>query len=274
MVERQFRLSVLAVALVLIASITYLRFCGSVSLPPKPAPPTGPTGTQQQLLSQSTTSPTIYSGFLQSDAARAGVRASTIEEMSKKLPYRADDARHVLSAEPIEVAGLRLHTERSGADLVMVIENRLGSDVAYHIVANPSASCAPPTLLPINAIVIAKAATERRSECRWRDNLSIIVTKVEAIEVSPLSAWYIGQLPPSILGIEERYARAHRGPEGPEKCSPVLSQVVRTGLEKGEIGWRDLVDFYSRHRCQTYPFPSTYRAFTRDNERSVPSTGS
>lgn len=245
MLERQFRLSVLAVALVLIASITYLRFCGSVSLPPKPPPPTGPTGTQQQLLSQSTGSPAIYSGFLESDAALAGVRKPTIEEMSKKLAYRADEAKHSIGAEPIEVAGLRMRA-RAG---VLMIENVLASDVAYRVVSNAITSCGAATALPINANVIGKGASV---ECRARDNSSIIVTKVETIEVSPLSAWYLNQL---------------------SKCSVVLPQVVRTGLDRGEIGWRDLVDFYSRHRCQTYQFPSFYRAFTRDNERSVPSTG-
>lgn len=247
MLERQFRLSVLAVALVLIASITYLRFCGSVSLPPKPPPPTGPTGTQQQLLSQSTSSPAIYSGFLESDAALAGVRAPTIAEMSKKLAYRVDEAKHVLAigAEPIEIAGLRLRA-RSGA---LEIENPLASDVAYRVVSNANVTCGAATPLPLDANVIGKGA---KIECRTRDNSSIIVTKVETIEVSPLSAWYLDQLP---------------------KCSLVLPQVVRTGLDRGEIGWRDLVDFYSRHRCQTYQFPSSYRAFKRDNERSIPSTG-
>jgi hypothetical protein len=49
-----------------------------------------------------------------------------------------------------------------------------------------------------------------------------------------------------------------------------VSQAVRSGLEQGQIGWRDLVDFYARHRCPTYRFPSSYRAFRSDGERQVP----
>jgi hypothetical protein len=100
--------------------------------------------------------------------------------------------------------------------------------------------------------------------------MAIIVTKVETIEVSPLSAWYLSQLPPSVVGIEPRLARGHRGVQGKDACSAVTPQVVRTGLERGEIGWRDLADFYARHRCQSYQFPSFYRAFKSDDQFPLP----
>jgi len=66
-----------------------------------------------------------------------------------------------------------------------------------------------------------------------------------------------------------RHLRRDLGPEG-ERCAFALPQAVRSGLERGEIGWRDLIDFYARHRCETYHFPYDYRAFKKDNERSVP----
>ncbi|MDB4956140.1 MAG: hypothetical protein JWO36_3709, partial [Myxococcales bacterium] len=111
MADQQFRLGVGVGGAVLVAVITVLRFCGSVSLPPKSPPPTGPTGTQTQLLSKSTGSPEVYRKFLENDASLAGLPVPSIEEMSRKLPYRVDDARHVLNPgdSPIEIAGLRLH---------------------------------------------------------------------------------------------------------------------------------------------------------------------
>jgi hypothetical protein len=277
MSDQQYRLGVLAGAVVLITVITYLRFCGSVGLPPKPAPPTGPSGTQSELLSKSATSPTVYTGFLESDATAAGVRTPTLAEMSRKLPYRVDEARHVLELgqPPIDVAGLRIRLERSSDQVVMVIQNLLESDAAYEVTSTASggANCNAARPLPFNAMVIAKGQSERRTECTWREGMSIIVTKVETIEVSALSGWYLSQLPPQVAGIEDRIARGHRGVDSKEKCSAVVSQVVRTGFDRGEIGWRDLIDFYSRHRCQTYQFPSTYRAFKTDNERAVPAGG-
>jgi hypothetical protein len=278
MSDQQYRLGVLAGAVVLVGVITYLRFCGSVDLPAKPPPPSGPSGTQTELLSRSATSPAVYKGFLDSDASAAGVRAPSIEEMSRKLSYRVDEARHVLEPgkPPIEVAGLRLRLERTGNQVVMVIENLVESDVAYAVTSSAStgnAACNSARPLAFNAMVIGKGGSERRTECVWRDGMSIIVSKVETLEVLPLSAWYLGQLPPQVVGIEERIARGHRGVEAKEKCSAVVSQVVRSGLDRGDLGWRDLVDFYSRHRCQTYQFHPKYRAFRSDGERALPAVG-
>ena len=103
--------------------------------------------------------------------------------------------------------------------------------------------------------------------------MAIVVTKVETVEVSPLMSWYLAQVPPQVVGIEARVARGHHGVDAKQKCSAAMPQVVRTGLDRGTIGWRDLVDFYSRHRCQTYQFPSHYRAFSKDGERPLPATG-
>lgn len=275
MADPQFRLGVLVGGAVLVAAITVMRFCGSVSLPPKPPAPTGPSGTQSQLLSKSTGSPEVYRKFLQDDASAAGVRVPSLEEMSRKLPYRVDEARHVLQPgdSPIEIAGLRLHLERSNEGLMMVIQNMIKSDVAYEVSTTPSLGdyvCNSARPLPFNANVLAKGGEETRTECAWREGMTIAVTKVETLEISALSSWYLSQVPPKLLGVEDRLGRGHRGVEGREKCSEVISQVVRSGIDRGDIGWRDLADFYSRHRCQTYSFPSRYRAFKSDEERAIP----
>lgn len=277
MLDQQFRLGTLAGGLVLVAVITYLRFCGDVSLPGKPPPPEGPRGTQTQLLSQSAASPSVYKGLIESDASAAGVRTPTMGEMSSKFPYRVDEGRHALEPgdPPFEGAGLRLHVERVRDQVVLVIDNLTGTDVAYAVTTSPSTaagSCSSVVALPHNAMVIAKEGSQRRSECVWRAGLSIIVTKVETMEVPPLAGWYLSQLPPALVGIENRIARGHRGVQPRERCAPVMSQVVRMGIERGEIGWRDLADFYARHRCQSYQFPSTYRAFKKDGERPIPAT--
>lgn len=275
--DPQFRLGVLAGGVALVAVITYLRFCGTLSLPDKPPAPTGPTGTQRQLLTQGTATPGMYSNFLERDAASAGVRTPTPDEMGRKLAYHGDDARHVLElGKPsIEVAGLRLRIERAGDAVVLQIQNLLKTDVAYKVATTPSIGtglCNSVRPLPINAMVLTKGATETRTECTFRDGISVVVTDVETVEVGSLASYYLSELPPSLVGIEDRIARGHHGVETKEPCSTVVSQVVRTGMDRGDISWRDLVDFYARHRCQTYQFPSSYRAFKSDNERSVPVT--
>lgn len=275
MSDPQFRLATLAGAFVLVVLIAYLRFCGSVSLPTKPPPPSGPMGTQTQLLGKSSASPAVYKSYLDSDAAAAGVPAPSPTQMATKLSYRVDEARHVLEPgkPPLEAAGLRIRVERASDSIITVIENKLDSAVAYNVVTQPSTgagSCNSVTPLPYNAMVIAKGGSERRTECAYREGMAIIVTKIETIEVGPLSAHYLSQVPPSVVGIDGRLARGHRGVQGTNPCSPVVPQVVRTGLERGEIGWRDLADFYARHRCQTYPFPASYRAFKSDGAFALP----
>ena len=47
-------------------------------------------------------------------------------------------------------------------------------------------------------------------------------------------------------------------------------QAIRNALAKNLATWRDIVDFYGRHRCETYRFPTGYRAFTRKGQWAVP----
>jgi hypothetical protein len=271
--DAKFRVVVGVAGIALVAGIASVRFCGSVSLPAKPAPPTSPSGTSSELLGKSAASPAVYQDFIARDAAAAGVPAPTLEELSRKLPYRVDDTRRVreVGRPAVEVAGVRLRAVHVAEGLALEIANATGSDIAYAIASSPSpaTSCNGAPVLPFNAMTIARDQRETRVECVWRNGSALAITRVETIEVSPLSAWYVNHVQPSIVGIEPRIARGHVTTVG-RRCTHALPQAVRSGLERGEIAWRDLVDFYARHRCDTYQFPLLYRAFKTDNERSVP----
>jgi hypothetical protein len=274
--DAQFRLGVIGAGVALAALIASMRFCGSVSIPPKPAPP-GPTGDQSQLLTKSAATPAMYQDFLERDAQTANVRTPSIEQMTQKFAYRVDEARHVLEVgQPaIEIAGVKLEVKRDDDALALEITNTTGSDLAYYVASTPMpniSGCNSARALQFNAMVIAKSKSETRIECIWREGMSLAISRVETLEVPPLSAWYLTLVPPRLVGVEDRIARGHKPAESSEKCSTVVSQAVRSGLEQGQIGWRDLVDFYARHRCPTYRFPSAYRAFKSDGERSVPDT--
>jgi hypothetical protein len=261
--------------LLLVVVIVAVRFCGSMSLPAKPPPPVGPSGTERQLLAQSIGSPAVYESFLERDAAAAGVRAPSIADMSRKLPYRVDEAKRSLELgePPVEVAGLRLHVERAGDRVVLVVQNAVDAPLAYNVVTSPSlgaASCNSAVPLPFDANVIAKGAITTRVECVWRDRMAIVVTRVETLELTSLQAWYLDQVPPENLNIDARVARGHRAADASSHCSSVVSAVIRGLEDRGEITWRDLADFYARHRCQSYQFPSSYRAFKVDGEHPLP----
>jgi hypothetical protein len=272
--DQQLRIGVLISGAIVVIAIICLRFCGSLSLPAKPPPPSGPSGTARQLLTRSTGSPAIYEDFLKNDAAAVGVGAPTTEEMARKLAYHVDESRQptslALGKPPIERAGVRLHIERSGQAIVLVIHNLLDSDIAYNVVTRPSIGgslCASVSPLPFNALVIAKGSSETRTECAWREGMTVLVEKVETLEISKLSAWYLSHLPPELAALDDRTSRGASVTEG---CSPLVSATVRSGIERGQITWRDLVDFYARHRCQTYQFPPFYRAFKSDGEHPLP----
>jgi hypothetical protein len=275
--DTQFRIGVGVGGIALVAAISAVRFCGSVSLPAKPAPPIVATAASRELWKRSA-SPELYQELVARDAAAAGLHAPTLDDMSRKLPYRVDSVRHVLEVgEPaLELAGVRLRALRIAEGLALEIVNATDSDIAYDVATTPiaGATCNAAPVLPFNAMTIARDHSETRVECGWRDGISLAVTQVETLEVSPLSAWYVSHVAPSVVGIEPRVARGHRA-ETPARCRAAQPQAVRSGLERGEIGWRDLVDFYARHRCETYQFPIGYHAFRTDNERSVPavSTG-
>lgn len=272
--EAQFRVGVGVVGMVLVAGLTAVSFGGSVSLPPKPPPPSAPRGTSGELLTRSAATPAVYRDFVARDAAAAGVRPPTLDELSRKLPYRVDEARHILEpGQPsLELAGVRLRAVRLSEGLALEIENATGADIAYDVATAPmpAVRCNAAPVLPFNAMTIGKDRRETRVECSWRDGIALAVTRVETLELSPLSAWYLNHVPPSIVGIEPRLARGHQVPNTTGRCAFALAQAVRSGLERGEIGWRDLVDFYARHRCQTYQFPMSYRAFKGDGERTIP----
>jgi hypothetical protein len=269
--DQTFRLGVLVGGGVAVVLIAVLRFCGSVTLPPKSAAPTGPTGTAKQLVTQASAQTPVYEQFLREDAAAAMLPVPTLDEMSRKLPHRLDDSMHPLKiGEPIELAGLRLKLEASAETLTLHIENLAPNAVAYHVDTDTGLGtvCNSARVLPFDAMVLQKGGSETRVECVYRDDIHLRVTRVEAIDLTPLEAYFVDHVSPALVGIEPRIARGHR-PQG-DTCANTQSQAVRSGLENKEITWGDLIDFYARHNCQRYQFPPSYRAFRSDGERVLP----
>jgi hypothetical protein len=270
-----FKVAVALVAMGLIGTIATVRFGHPPGLPPRPPPPEVPHQTAEQLLKSTLTSPAVWRNFLEQDAHTAGVPVPTLAEMGKVLLYRGNTARHGLSFEApsVTVAGLTLTLERGDGDrAVLAIHNATQSDVAYRVVTSSSVGssvCNGAAMLPFNALIVSKGETVRRTECVFRSDLTLTITIAESIELPPLSSWYVQQVSPLAIGLATRFARAHH-PEVPSNCSPIVAQVVRGALEQGDLKWRDLIDFYARHRCETYQLPVSYRAFTKDGERDLP----
>lgn len=270
------RIGVIAGAIGLGLAITAVRFCGGVALPPKPEPPSESLSTSQDTLRKANLTEETWLGFVDKDAAVAGVPAPTREEMVRKLVSRSDEGRRSIApgSEPLDAAGLRLTATASGGTLSLVIENQTDRHLAYHVATRvtPASACTQRDVFPHNAHVIAPRGREERSECGYQDGMALAIDGVETLELAPLQAYYLSRVPPMALGADARLARGHDPdlPGGQAVCGLTPSQSLRSAVENGEVAWRDLADFYARHRCDTYRFPMGYRAFTRNGERPLP----
>lgn len=270
------RIGVIAGAAGLVLAITALRFCGAISLPAKTAPPSESLASSQDVLHEAAQTESSWLGFIDRDAATAGVELPAPGAMAKKMVYRGDEAHHSLAPgdPPLDAAGLRLTAAAQGGTLTLVVENLTERDLAYHVVTRPSpaSACSRRDILGHNAQVVARGKREERSECDYHDGMSLEIDRIESVELLPLQAYYLSRVPPLALGSEPRLARGHEPdlPPGQTLCQITPSQAQKMAVENGTVTWRDLVDFYARHRCDTYRFPSSYRAFTKDNERPLP----
>lgn len=147
--------------------------------------------------------------------------------------------------------------------LVLAITNQAQVPVAYRVVTEPPAgvSCEGMHRLPYNAIVLYPGETARRVECvapepGKKGGPSLKVKRVEAYEVTALSSRYLRRLPVvDAPAFDMRVAEAHRGEPLP-LCSrdfePVLGKL-------GAQGFAVMVEFFSRHNCQRYRLPPTYK---------------
>jgi hypothetical protein len=278
--DRTFKLAVGGGAAALVGVIVLLRFCGSLSVAPlPPAPAVASTQSARDILVASSETAAAWQAFVEKDAKAAGIAAPSAAELGRVLPYAVDETRRSIAPgdAPIEVAKLRLHAEVAradgDADLVLVIENRGASDLAYHVVTRPSMAptlCHSRQVLFYDANVVEAHSEVRRSECVYRDGDTLQIDRVETIELSRLSSYYVSRLPAAMLTLDTRLTVGHKPLGTAVPCNVMMSQVIKSKLESGVITWRDLADFYARHRCDTYPFPEQYKAFTSDNQRELP----
>lgn len=283
-VDHRTKLAVVGGAIVIVAALSAVQMCRGVDVAAKPAKPRFDKSAQQVI--QETKS--NVDAFLQgakSDASLAGVPAPTLDELSRALVFHRSDQRRTLvpDSAPIELAGLRIAAKsyrppNSEKLVVLEIHNPGTVPLAYSIDTQISIgdnACMGRTLLEHNAVVVEPGKTERRSECEFKRGIEVYVNRVEAAELSPLGAYYLSRLQPQALGVRDRIAHGHKPklPTGVGTCGIAMDAIVRSGFQDGSVEWRDLVDFYARHSCESYQFYQGYKAFTSDAERPLPDGG-
>ncbi len=275
--DSQYRIIVAVAGAALVAGLTAWQFCGDVRIAAKPPAPILRGKTAGELFTASTQTKSVWAGYLERDAHTAGIAVPAESEVAKVLRWRDGETTTELSIDSaaVELAGLSVQFKHDSAtdNAVVVLRNPSDHPVAYHLIAATSASsyvCNNVKHSPHNTMVVAAQGSETISVCQFRDGITASV-KLQTIELTPLAAYYVQQVPPTLIGVDDKLAKVHRNDRAtPSSCDAKPSSGVKGGLGNGKIRWRDLIDFYARHRCETYRFPLSYRSFTVDGERPLP----
>ncbi len=277
----RFRSAVWALAAVLFLCGLYLRFGYEPALPPLPARPTG-SSTLSAFRALDYTS-NVYLARLEQDAAAAGVPMSSL---SGVFPHdSAEPGRRLVAGGPrLEVGDLALSVrvgrvtarlergELTMDHLILRIENRTDRHLAYRVetrVPLDPRGCIEKAALPHNAIALSPREVVERTECGRGGIDSLIVSRVETVELPALAHHYVSRLVPGHIGLDARTTHGHQAAEG-SACGDIPEQAILRGIEKNAVSWRDVIDFYGRHSCSRYIFPVGYRAFIRDGEWTLP----
>jgi hypothetical protein len=274
----------LGVCVLVMVIVIASRFSYPLDLPAKPPRP-APVD-PDALRRMDFESPAVYQTYLEQDSATYGVRRTLAEEMTKAFPYENSSVprRVKLGAPPIDTGMLEISAEtqklvvRQGTSrgtrehIVLRVKNKLDVPVAYRVqtaLGVVDDVCRNKAALDQNAFVIPPRQAIMRTECTALSGVDLHVTQVESMALPPLSGAYVSRLIPDHLGLPERTSAGHKISVG-KSCGTVPQQTILIGMGKGTVSWRDVVDFYARHRCETYDFPVGYRAFTSDGQHKLP----
>ncbi len=275
--DSQYRIIVALAGIGLVAGLTTWQFCGDVRIAAKPPAPILRGKTAGELFTTSTQTNSVWAGYLESDAHTAGIAVPSQAEVAKVLRWREGQTATdlTINSPAVDLARMSMSFKHDTAtdNAVVILTNTSDHPLAYHVTAATSASsyvCNNVKPSPHNTMVVAARSSETVAVCQFRDGITANI-KLQTIELTPLAAYYVQQVPPTLIGMDDKLAKIHHNDRATRSsCDTKPSSGVKGGLGNGKIRWRDLIDFYARHRCETYRFPFTYRAFTTDGERPLP----
>jgi hypothetical protein len=242
---------------------------------PAPAPPRPKIAEPADTTAALKYSPTLYRATVEQDARSFGIPLPVADEMARPFPYfdewsaerklkvggsmQTDHLRLslIVKKEAGSMAGQLYRADH----LVLQIENLSDHYLAYRVQTHVSDEkrCDTKGDTPHDAIVIEPHQTIRRTECLYRSDEKVDIRGVEVMEIPQLAAHYVSRLPPGLVLYARRTSAGHVPIKG-AICPQTFSwRDIRDGADRGELGWRDVIDFYARHNCEEYSFFRSYR---------------
>ena len=243
--------------------------------PPTPKRPEPPPPPSAMINSEQRFSVLYYQALIEQDAKSYGIAPPSYEDLQQANPYfdELQGRQHLRIKAPIETRHLRVSLEVSKQTtvieshtlstdhLVLRIENLTPFYLAYRIQTSvpDKRKCMLKAELPHNAIALEPKQTTLRTECLYRKDAQIDITGIEVVELPALSAYYVSRVPPNSTLYDPRTSAGHTPPRG-VMCPQTFSwREIKEGIDKKELGWRDVIDFYARHNCTEYSFFKSYR---------------
>lgn len=217
-----------------------------------------------------------YARQLAKDAGQLEVPLE-LDALMAPLPYARTEGVFVLPAADgrLETTDLRITTEvrrlptpmgglgvYQAQTVVLTVENRTDYFLAFRVVTEPSGkiNCLPKAQLKQPTLVLAPREALARTEClaaKGGDQLTVHL--IEVVRVPELSYHYLRQLKPVAIGLGNRVTEGHVGLPGHPSCGGTPRQAIEQGYSSGAASFADVIDFYSRNRCERHDFKVGYR---------------
>jgi hypothetical protein len=260
-------------ALAVILAVVGMRFLTKPPPPPPPPPPPAPEASVTGLLRFT---PGYYRAILDEDAKLYHLDKVDPAQLAAPLEY-ADElpATKTLKSDrdSLETAHLKLGTRiikewattATGQRFrfehqVLTITNKSLRPLAYRVetdVDHPE-KCGSKGAIAHNALALRPGELVERTECLWHPGATVVVRRVEVLELPPIGYHYVSRLVPSQVLLDERTAAGH-DPGKAKQCQFVPSRDIQNAAKDAGVTWADVIDFYARHNCDEYSFWPGYR---------------
>ncbi len=280
--DHQYKAVVLACAVLSVALILYLRFSGDFDLPKNSQQPNLEVDNAVLAVSKNEGARMEYQSQLARDASAFGLEPRSASEILMAFPFRADRERRILQVgETVSILGLALTlrvetpANTQNPQMVLSIKNTTHKAVAYRVGTMPSSgelACANKGKMAHNAIAIPASGEVKRIECDFKKGRSLAIERVEVMTISELSFFYLSALAVNSYW-NARSMQGHAALSKESSCPSQVSANLKQEMKVGRVAWRDIVDYYARHSCQTFTFFAGYKAFEGEEPYRLPAQG-